>query len=167
MRTQGFDPIANGAAKVLILGTLPGQASLQKSEYYAQPRNVFWRIMGDLFGASPQSPYAERTSRLVAAGVALWDVCHSANRPGSLDASIREDVPNDLAGFLRSHRQLRLICFNGAKAADIYRRKVILPEDLSGITNEEVLPSTSPAYAAMPYEEKLARWTVVRKRCEV
>lgn len=165
MRTLGFEPIADESARVLLLGTLPGQVSLQRNEYYAQPHNVFWRIMAALFGLNPQSSYAERTSHLVSVGIALWDVCHSATRPGSLDASIREDIPNDFAGFLDSHRQIRLICFNGAKAAELYRRKVRLPDNLAAIPNV-LLPSTSPAHAAMPYEEKLKRWAIVRERCE-
>lgn len=164
MRSVGFEPVANSDARVLVLGTLPGQVSLQKQEYYAQPRNAFWRIMGDLFGLDPHAAYEERKARLVAAGIALWDVCHSAHRPGSLDTSIREDVPNDLAAFLGSHGRIRLIGFNGAKAADLFRRKVKLPGPLAAIP-VVLLPSTSPAHAAMPYEEKLKRWTVVRLQC--
>lgn len=164
MRSVGFEPVANSDAKVLILGSLPGQVSLQKRQYYAQPRNVFWKIMGDLFDVDYLSSYEERTRRLLSAGVALWDVCHSAHRPGSLDADIREAVPNDFAEFFRSHRQIRLVCFNGAKAADLYRRKVRLPDSLTA-TPCVPLPSTSPAHAAMPYEEKLKRWAVVRAQC--
>jgi double-stranded uracil-DNA glycosylase len=163
VRTRGFPPIADPDAKVLFLGTLPGQVSLRKSEYYGQPRNVFWRIMGELFGFDPQAPYEERTRRLTAAGVALWDVCEAAHRPGSLDASIDADSmkPNDFEAFLADHREVRLICFNGAKAADLFRRKVPrAPESVTRLPLE-TLPSTSPAHAAMRYEEKLSRWRVV------
>jgi double-stranded uracil-DNA glycosylase len=165
VRTRGFDAIADRAARVLILGTLPSQISLQKSEYYAQPRNGFWKIMGALFGFDALAPYSERTGRLVSAGIGLWDVCHSATRPGSLDISIQDEVANDFGDFLRSHGQLRLICFNGATAAKIYRRRVILPKDVVAIA-DKVLPSTSPAHAAMSYREKLARWSIVRTECE-
>jgi TDG/mug DNA glycosylase family protein len=165
VRTQGFDPIADRAARVLILGTLPSQVSLQKGEYYAQPQNVFWKIMGDLFGVNPLASYSERTDRLISKRVALWDVCHSAHRPGSRDASIRDDEPNDFVDFLRSHEQLRLICFNGKKAANLYHHRVKRSKELEAIA-VEVLPSTSAAHAAMPYKMKLARWSIVRSRCE-
>lgn len=149
---------------MLILGSLPGQVSLRERQYYAQPRNDFWKIMGALAGASPDLAYPERLGALKAQRIALWDVCASAQRPGSLDASIRHAsvVTNDFAEFYRSHREIRLTCFNGTKAADLYRRFVMpgLPEPMRGIRCE-TLPSTSPAHAAMRFEEKLARWSIV------
>jgi hypoxanthine-DNA glycosylase len=167
--TKGFSPVAEEDARVLVLGTLPGQISLRKGEYYGQSRNAFWRIVGDLFGIDPGLPYEERKRRLTAARVALWDVCEAAHRPGSQDASIHLDSmeANDFESFLKLHRQLKLICFNGAKAGDLFRRKV-LPElsDRTKIPRFQTLPSTSPANAAMPYLEKLSRWSVVRRECE-
>lgn len=164
MHDKCFPPIADPHARVLILGSLPGQVSLQRQQYYAQPQNAFWKIMGRLFDAGPELPYAERTQCLVRNGIALWDVCASALRPGSLDASIVHSsvVPNDLASFIESHPGIRLICFNGGKAADLYRRLVLpgLPDNIRSIRNE-TLPSTSPAHAAMPFEEKLTRWAAV------
>ena len=164
VQTSGFAPIAGQDAQVLILGTLPGQASLQRNEYYGQPHNAFWRIMGDLFGAGPALPYEERKRRLVAATVAVWDVCAAAHRPGSLDTSIDSAsvVANDFAMFLGTHPAVRLICFNGLKSEALYRRLVRphLPETFT--VRYETLPSTSPANASMPYDEKLRRWSVVR-----
>ena len=152
-----------------MLGTLPGQASLSAGEYYAHPRNGFWRIIGELFRFPPQMTYRDRTNRLVSVGVALWDVCEAAHRPGSLDTAIQSGsvLPNDFESFLRKHRDLRLICFNGAKAANLYSRSVLpkLPEPLKSIRCE-TLPSTSPANASIPYLEKLSRWSIVRKACE-
>ncbi|OZA12577.1 MAG: DNA-deoxyinosine glycosylase, partial [Hydrogenophilales bacterium 17-62-8] len=87
MHDTGFPPIADAHARILILGSLPGQVSLQRQQYYAQPQNAFWKIMGRLFDAGPELAYAERTQRLVENGIALWDVCASAQRPGSLDAA--------------------------------------------------------------------------------
>lgn len=167
--TQGFPPVSAADARVLVLGTLPGQVSLKKGEYYGQPQNTFWRIMGELFAMAPELPYAGRKQRLMDAGVALWDVCEAAHRPGSLDASIQMDSirANDFERFLGSHRRLRLICFNGAKAEALFRRKV-LPE-LSNTTQmprARTLPSTSPANAAIPYAEKLSRWSIVKQGCE-
>lgn len=169
MPSQGFAPIANEHAKVLVLGTLPGQASLIAGEYYAHPRNGFWRIIGDLFGLPPDLPYRDRTGHLVSAGVALWDVCEAAYRLGSLDTAIKSTsvVANDFDSFFRKHRGLRLICFNGSKAANLYRRVVLpkLHEPLKSIRCE-TLPSTSPANASIPYQEKLWQWSIVRRACE-
>ena len=166
MHSHGFKPVAAADSRVLILGTLPGPASLEKRQYYAQSRNAFWPIMGELFGAAPALAYRERLQKLRQNGVALWDVCHSAYREGALDASIDQQsiVPNDLARFLRSHTAIRLICFNGQTAGKLYRQLVLpgLPETLGDIRCA-TLPSTSPAHAAMRFEQKLALWQVVRR----
>jgi double-stranded uracil-DNA glycosylase len=157
--SSGFPPVADFRATKLILGTLPGQVSLLRQEYYAQPRNQFWKIMGELVGAHPDLRYAERLRRVQSHGIALWDVCAAADRPGSLDASIAAQsvVPNPLADFFADHPAIRLVCFNGAKAAVLYRRHV---PPITGITYI-TLPSTSPAHAAMPYEKKLELWSVI------
>ncbi|MBU4500209.1 MAG: DNA-deoxyinosine glycosylase [Gammaproteobacteria bacterium] len=164
MPDKCFPPIADLHARVLILGSLPGQVSLQRQQYYAQPQNAFWKIMGRLFDAGPEWPYADRMQRLVQNRIALWDVCASAQRPGSLDAAIVHSsvVPNELAAFIESHPDVGLICFNGGKAADLYRRLVLpgLPATLRAI-RYATLPSTSPAHAAMPFEQKLIRWAAV------
>ena len=169
MEAEGFPPIAEPGAKVLILGTLPGGISLEKREYYAQPRNRFWQLMADLFGVAADLPYAIRTQRLTARGIAVWDVCKTAYRPGSLDASIRagSEVPNEFAGFYRDHPLIRLICFNGQKAAAMYEKKVsrTLPGKFSNIKSA-VLPSTSAAHASVPYREKLRLWSIVKDECE-
>lgn len=164
MLDHGFPPIAARHARLLILGSLPGRMSLERREYYAQPRNAFWTIMGRLFGAGPGLPYAARTRRLADAGVALWDVCAAARRPGSLDAAIERTsvVPNDFAAFLAEHPHIRLIAFNGGKAAELFRRRVqpALPDALDPV-RLATLPSTSPAHAAMPLAEKVTRWAAV------
>lgn len=164
MHAQGFPPIADAHARALILGSLPGQVSLQRQQYYALPQNTFWKIMGRLFAAGPELPYVARTQCLVRNGIALWDVCATAQRPGSLDAAIVRSsvVPNDFCAFIASHPRIRLICFNGGKAADLYRRLVLpgLPATARAIRTE-TLPSTSPAHAAMPFEDKLSRWAAV------
>lgn len=164
MHDKGFPPIADARARILILGSLPGQVSLQRQQYYAQPYNAFWKIMGRLFGAGPELPYGERSQRLVQNGIALWDVCAAAQRSGSLDAAIVPSsvVPNDLAAFIEGHPDIGLICFNGGKAADLYRRLVPARMPASERAIRYVtLPSTSPAHAAMPFEEKLRRWAAV------
>ena len=170
LHSQGFRPVANAESRVLILGTLPGPESLRQKRYYAQERNAFWRIMGELFGAGPEIPYGERLGILKRNRVALWDVCHRAYREGALDADIDPESvePNDFPTFLKSHPGIQLICFNGQKAAQLYERLV-----LPGLTESRqriprvTLPSTSPAHAAMRFQEKLRRWEVVRRESRI
>lgn len=125
-------------------------------QYYAHPRNAFWKIMRDIYGID--GDYAERCSGLVDAGIALWDVLQASVRPGSLDANINLDtaVPNDLGRFFRAHGSLEAIVFNGKKAESLFRR-LDLREQVRAL-RVEPLPSTSPAYAALPYESKLGLW---------
>jgi hypoxanthine-DNA glycosylase len=153
-----FLPVARADARVLILGSIPGVASLAASEYYAHPRNAFWRIMGEIAGARPELPYALRTQRLIARKIALWDVLQTCVRPGSGDAEIVEDsiVPNDFRAFFESHPRIRRVCFNGTKAEQVFRRRVLrsLVHDLEFLR----LPSTSPAHASRSYRHKLAAW---------
>ena len=160
----GFAPLSSPDARVLVLGSLPGELSLSRGEYYAQPRNAFWRIMSQLFGFPADGAYADRVAALLANRVALWDVCAAAKRVGSLDSAIASPVANEFAAFLDAHPKLDLIAFNGAKAADLYRRLVTarLPDGHVGI-EQRVLPSTSPALAAMTYEQKLVRWEAVSR----
>lgn len=158
----GFAPVADRDARILILGSLPGQKSLEMQQYYAQPQNAFWTIMEALFGAGPALPYRVRLERLIARRVAVWDVLAAGERPGSLDSSIvaASAVSNDFNGFFARHEDIGLICFNGTKAADLYRRKVLpalLPRFASLATRQ--LPSTSPANASLSFPAKLARWS--------
>lgn len=153
---QSFPPIAAPAARILILGSMPGTASLEAGQYYAHPMNAFWRIMGDLFGAGRDVPYEKRTRILQDQGIAVWDVLQSCTRPGSLDQNIRDEVPNDFARFFADHPALVRIGLNGGKAATSFRRHAarVCPEHVR-VTH---LPSTSPAHAARTYSEKLALW---------
>ncbi len=157
----GFPPVARADACVLVLGSLPGQTSLARRQYYAQPRNTFWKITGELFGFDPALDYDARLMRLVESRVALWDTCAAAVRPGSLDARIRLDsvVPNAFAPFLLAHPQIRRICFNGKISATLFERLVLpgLPEPLRALPRVW-LPSTSPAHAGMSQALKLAAW---------
>jgi len=162
--SDGFPPIAAPDARVLILGSLPGQASLAARQYYAQPHNAFWRIMGELFGAGPDLPYEERAARLRASGIALWDVCKAAVRPGSLDASIdlATVVINDFERFFREHPRIAHVCVNGGTAHRLYVKRVkpILPDPLP-VLPLYLLPSTSPAHASLRFAQKLERWRVL------
>jgi hypoxanthine-DNA glycosylase len=166
MPDRGFAPLVCDGARVLVLGSLPGKKSLAEREYYAHPQNAFWKIMGALFNAGPELPYAHRTQRLTRAGVAVWDVLASSVRPGSLDASIRAETAscNDFPAFFRRYPDITTLCFNGKKAAHLFATLVAT----SGLRQNSpadrlLLPSTSPAYAGMPFAEKLRHWSVVRK----
>lgn len=154
----GFAPVTAPDARVLVLGSMPGVASLRQARYYAHPRNAFWPIAAQVLGFDAGLDYAERLQALQAAGVALWDVLHACERPGSLDADIRRDtmVPNDFASFLDRHPAITRICFNGGKAATLYRRHV-LPTLYRSVDYVD-LPSTSPAHAAASFDMKLAAW---------
>ena len=157
----GFPPIEDAAARVLVLGSLPGVKSLEMREYYAQPYNAFWRIMGELVGAGPELEYPARLVRLRAHRLAVWDVLASGEREGSLDSAIvrASIVVNDFNAFFARHLELRLICFNGSTAAGLFERKV-LPElePQWAAIERRTLPSTSPAYASLRFEQKLERW---------
>jgi TDG/mug DNA glycosylase family protein len=170
VKSKSFKSVARADAHVLILGSLPGRVSLERGEYYAQPQNTFWRIMGELVGASPDLPYKDRLRLLKENGVALWDVCGAADRPGSSDSNIQLSTveANDISRFLGAHTGIGLVCFNGRKAKEIYDRKVRQePRDLFERIRFEVLPSTSPAHAAMRYEQKLSRWRIVLWRFRI
>ena len=155
--SQGFPPIARADARVLILGSLPSQVSLQAREYYAHPRNAFWTLMKTIAGAD--GDYAARCEALKAHGIAVWDVLSSSVRPGSLDADIdlATAQPNDFARFLAEHADIRLLCFNGRKAEAMFRR-LVRPGLVCGDLEFALLPSTSAAYASLPVAEKLATW---------
>ena len=155
---RSFPPVVADGARVLVLGSMPGNASLDAQRYYAHPRNLFWPIMGALFDAGPELAYRLRLSRLTAAGVALWDVAGECVRPGSLDARIQPGsvVANDLAGLLQAQPGIRRICFNGATAEALFRRHVSPTLDAPPACIR--LPSTSPAHAAMSFDAKLAAW---------
>jgi hypoxanthine-DNA glycosylase len=160
MKSFSFDAVESPEARVLILGTLPSVKSLAASEYYAHPRNCFWWIMGELIGALPDLPYAERLERLRKSGIALWDVCRAAERAGSSDAEIRMETvePNDFCAFFAHHPRIELICFNGQPAESLFRRKVLPSLQSLRLIPQRVLDSTSPACARITREEKLARW---------
>ncbi len=159
-RVRGFEPLAAPHARVLVLGSMPGVASLRQQQYYAHPRNAFWPIAAAVFGFDAGAAYAQRVAALTAAGVALWDVLQACERPGSLDADIDPATaePNDFDTFFRAHPGIERVCFNGGKAAALFRRRV-LPHSARARRLQYVdLPSTSPAHAAMSPRAKLAAW---------
>lgn len=159
--STGFPPIAAPDACILVLGSLPGVRSLEACEYYAHPHNAFWPIIKELFSIS--GSYGERCEGLKKRRIALWDVLQRSVRPGSLDADIRMTTAsaNDFGAFLTEFSEIERIGFNGKKSEAMFRRLV-----LPGIDKPPELvslPSTSPAYAAMPFDKKLAIWRSMLK----
>ena len=161
---RSFDDVAADDALILILGSMPGVTSLKAQQYYAHPRNLFWDIMGELFGFNPRLPYSERLEQLQSNRIALWDVAHQCERPGSLDSNINSKsvIANDFNALFQSSPQIRAIYFNGQKAAQLYQRLVVptLPENFQSLPRQ-ILPSTSPAHASLSREEKLKQWSQV------
>ena len=157
-RAQGFAPAVTPDIRVLILGSLPGVASLAAGQYYAHPRNSFWPLMSALLDQPlVQMPYEARLKALNAGGVGLWDVLASAERSGSLDAAIRSAEAADLRGLIDTLPALKAVAFNGAKSSAIGRK--ILKYQIDRIDLID-LPSSSPAHAR-PLEDKLRHWAVL------
>jgi len=156
---RSFPPIADARARVLVLGTLPGEESLRRGQYYAHPRNLFWPIVFALFDATPAADYAEKLAFVAAHGVALWDVCELGEREASADSTIRGERPNAIDRLLDSHPLIRAVAFNGSGARRLYDRHFARRADLAYLA----LPSTSPAHARLDFAAKLARWTALRE----
>lgn len=160
IRKQAFAPVVDDRTRVLILGSLPGEASLAAGRYYAHPQNRFWHLAGAVIDREdlPALDYDERLSALRSAGVGLWDTIASAVRPGSLDAAIREAEHAPLAALVAGLPGLRAVGFNGKTAARIGRSQ------LAGSALALVdLPSSSPAHAAMSLAGKRSRWIELRQ----
>ena len=153
MKKCSFPPSVTPDCSVLVLGSLPGDESLRQAQYYAHPRNAFWKIMGSLLGFDPSLPYGERLSLLNRGGVGLWDVVASGVRPGSLYQHISQERPNDIAALLDRFPGIGVVCCNGTASHKYLKRyfpELFLRETLSVIQ----MPSTSPAAARLTYEQK-------------
>jgi len=161
-RVRSFAPIEDRNARVLILGSMPGLASLAAGQYYAHPQNAFWRIISELLQCDPASAYPARVAALKSARIALWDVLQSCTRAGSLDASIERDtqVANDFRTFFRKHGKIGHLFFNGAKAEACFRKHVAGKINTGSIEFVR-LPSTSPANASMSFARKLRAWRMI------
>lgn len=160
---HSFPPIESPTSRTLILGTMPGKASLRERQYYAHPQNVFWRIVGEVLGFDSRAPYEARVAGLMSSDVALWDVLKSCTRESSLDSDIDDEtiVTNDFAAFFERHNQVRRIFFNGTNAEAHFQRHV-MPALATHSGFELVrLPSTSPANARVPLAEKVHAWRAI------
>ena len=163
---EGFSPIVSGNASVLILGTMPSEASLRRQQYYGHSRNAFWPIMSALYGFNPELGYQHRKERLMENGVAVWDVLQRCNRLGSLDANIKQStlVTNDFAGFFTEYGLIKRVFFNGKMAEKLYQKRIFpaLNQHFSYL-EYRCLPSTSPAYAALKCDQKIEAWKVIKE----
>lgn len=161
---HSFPALSAPHATLLILGSMPGRMSLELNQYYAHPRNAFWRILEDVLELPTNLDYAARCTAIIAQGIAVWDVLKTCTRSGSLDSAIvaATIVPNDFATFLREHAAITTICFNGAAAQQIWMRHIAphLPADVQPRALVR-LPSTSPAHAGMDFATKAQRWREV------
>ena len=156
----GLPPIAQADARLFVLGSLPGDASLAARQYYAHPTNQFWRLLGGAIGEELQPlPYEERLKRLAQRRIGLWDVIASASRRGSLDQAIRDAAHNQVAHLLRDFPDLRAIAFNGSTAAGVGRRLIADPPSQVVLID---LPSSSAANTR-PFAEKAAAWGRLRE----
>ena len=161
MLQTGFPSIVDEFSSVLVLGSMPGVASLKRREYYAHERNTFWPIMAAIAAVDLPASYGDKVALLKEQKIALWDVIGHCERPGSLDSAIVEAsiCVNDFERFFSAYPRIRRVLFNGKKASDIFRRHLkrhgpFTTRDIDYLS----LPSTSPANAGMRFEAKLALW---------
>jgi len=163
---KSFNYVASENAVILILGSMPGEESLRRRQYYAHPRNLFWDIMGQMFDIDKTLPYLERLTKLKQNRIALWDVVSQCRRKGSLDSNIdiTSTEPNDFVSFFQSHRNIHTVFFNGRKAEELFHRFVLKKQLLEYVSlNYCLLPSTSPANASISRKIKLERWMKIRE----
>ena len=161
-RKHGFEPVIDARSRVLILGSLPGDESLRRRRYYANPRNHFWTIISRVYSIEIPEIYEERLSLLLSKGIALWDVLRAARRDGSLDSAIGDGVANDFAPLFERHPRIEAIGFNGRKAYELFQGLVVpkLPDGVLERFRVGVLPSSSPTPGrnVLSLEGKVERW---------
>jgi double-stranded uracil-DNA glycosylase len=155
---RSFPPVIDRSARVLVLGTLPGEESLRVQQYYAHPRNLFWPILFALFETVPLRDYGAKLAFALTQRVALWDVCMLGEREASADATIRREIPNPIDRLLDAHPSIRAVAFNGTGARRLHDRYFPRRAHLRYMA----MPSTSPAHARLDFAAKLIKWTALR-----
>lgn len=160
---RSFPPLIGADPRALVLGTLPGEESLRRQEYYAHPRNLFWAIVYALFGdGPPAAAYDERVQFLMRHGIAVWDVVAAGERIASADATIRAELPNPIDRLLQTRPGIRAVAFNGGTAQRLHDRYFARRPELSYLA----MPSTSPAHARLDFAAKLTRWRALKQAAE-
>lgn len=156
---KSFPPIIDKNSKVLILGSMPGVTSLVQNQYYAHPRNQFWKILYAIFNEEMANNYEEKLLFLNRHHLALWDVVESCEREGSLDTAIRNEQINDIYGLMNKYPNIEVVLCNGGKAYQTLRKNK-KTKDLKVPIYQ--MPSTSPAYV-LSFEKKLQKWWIIQK----
>lgn len=158
-----LSPIVDENTKVLIVGSMPGKQSLEKQQYYGNPRNHFWAIMGQLLAKDIPESYPEKIKLLRASQIGLWDSIESCERKGSLDATIKNEVPNDFIALFQQYPQIQLVLFNGGKSFEVFKKHVGL--DVLENRVYEKMPSTSPIPGKniKSFDEKVEAWGILLK----
>ena len=161
MPTIGLEPIIDGNSRILILGTLPGDKSLRTKQYYADSSNNFWKILSAIYNEEFDSNYNSRRCFLFSKGIALWDVLKAAERAGSLDSAIKEEIPNDFLKLFVKYPKIEAIGLNGSEAKRLFR-KHCTSSICSEITEKRIkyLPSTSgtPGQYVKPVIQRVRDW---------
>ncbi|MCR8853774.1 DNA-deoxyinosine glycosylase [Lysinibacillus fusiformis] len=155
-------PIVDSSTRVLIVGSMPGKQSLEKQQYYGNPRNHFWPIIGELLQIEVPNDYSERIALLKKHTIGLWDTIEACERKGSLDTAIRNEKPNDFQTLFKSYPNIELVLFNGAKAFDVFKKHIGL-ELLAGLAYKK-MPSTSPIPGKniKSFDEKVEDWRMMQ-----
>lgn len=159
LKIEGLAPIYNANSKVLILGTMPGAESLKNQEYYSYSRNLFWDLVSESLSKKKPTSYSEKKKLLLDNKIAIWDVCKTCVREGSLDANIEDEVPNDLASFLNENKNIKVLAFNGKEAAKLFGKSF---GSISGIKLIS-LPSSSTANTGQSWDFKVVEWSMIKE----
>lgn len=157
---SSFGPISNSETTVLILGTMPGNKSIELGGYYGHSRNRFWKIISAITDNDLPQTYTEKKALLLKTKIGIWDVAHIANRKGSLDSAIENEEPNDLDDFIVKHKNLKVICFNGSKSEVLYDKYFDRKTGIKYIS----LPSTSPANTGIDFENICKKWRQIMSK---
>jgi len=152
-----FDPISSNATTILVLGTMPGDKSLELGEYYGHPRNRFWKIISTITNNELPLTYSDKKGLLLKSKIGIWDVAHKANRKGSLDSAIEDEEPNDLDDFIARHKNLKVIGLNGTKSEALFDKYFDRKSSLKYIS----LPSTSLANTGIDFDNICKLWRQV------
>ncbi len=160
-----LEPIIDQDTRVLILGSMPSQQSLTKQQYYGNPRNHFWPIIGEILGSDVSNDYQLKIQLLIQHRIGLWDTIQSCERQGSLDSTIKEIVPNDLSKILRIYPSIRLILFNGGKSFDVFKKYIGLDFLKDVDVDFAKMPSTSPIPGKniKSFNEKIEEWRIIER----
>lgn len=154
---QSFPPITNKKIKILILGSLPGEESLKQQEYYAHPRNKFWKVIAVITKSESPVTYSDKLKMLELHNIGVWDLVHKADRIGRMDTAIKNAIPNDLNNFIVKHPNIKIIAFNGLKAQALFDKHFKRNRHISYFC----LPSTSPANAGISFEKICNLWAKI------